>query len=232
MAEPVGPIWTGGFEYEDSQGYRIQFLPDKHNDELQKEGKPPVYYWMPSQVRLARKNGTGDYKFHLIHFVGVQAANTTVGVEATREVAGGVLSLTTTAAFPAGVLEQAEQKLLDRFRGKDQKYWGWRTPAAPMFRAVPITANMTAITNLSPDASGVVPAAGGGTAPVSPEAPVAPVTPAPNGGLPAPPAGGPPRSTIAIRPADVTGRVIHGPGFRAPSSLDAWHWKLQGQGPG
>ena len=231
MAEPVGPIWTGGFEYEDSQGYRIQFLPDKHNDELQKEGKPPVYYWMPGQVRLATKPN-GDKAFRLIVLAGQQTAATNIGVEGTREVAGGVLSLTTTAAFPAGVLEQAEQKLLDRFRGKDQKYWGWRTPAAPMFRAVPITANMTAITNLSPDASGVVPAAGGGTAPVSPETPVAPVSPAPNGGLPAPPAGGPPRSTIAIRPADVTGRVIHGPGFRAPSSLDAWHWKLQGQGPG
>ena len=52
MAEAVDPCWTGGFEYEDSQGFRIQFLPDKHNDEMQREGKPPVYYWMPGQVRL------------------------------------------------------------------------------------------------------------------------------------------------------------------------------------
>ncbi|MGH7308751.1 MAG: hypothetical protein ACREK6_08665 [Candidatus Rokuibacteriota bacterium] len=224
MAEAVGPIWTGGFEYEDSQGFRIQFLPDKHNDELQREGKPPVYYWMPGQVRLARKTGSGDYKFHLIHFVGVQSADTTVGVEGTREVAGGVLSLTTTAAFPAGVLEQAEQKLLNRFRGKDQKYWGWRTPAAPMFRAVPITANVTAITNLAPDASGTVPVATGG----SPGGAPAPT----DGGGAATSSGGPPRSTIAVRPADMTRRVPHGRGFRGPSNLDAWHWKLQGQGPG
>jgi hypothetical protein len=100
MTEPVGPIWTGGFEYEDSQGYRIQFLPDKHNDELQREGKPPMYYWMPGGVRLELKTGDGDYKLHLIHFVGVQSGDTTVGVEGTREVAGGVLSLTNTAAFP------------------------------------------------------------------------------------------------------------------------------------
>src|SRR5687768_10704357 len=58
-----GAVWTGGFEYEDAQGYRIQFLPDIDNDKLQRAGKPPVYYWMPGQVRLARKNGTEDYKF-------------------------------------------------------------------------------------------------------------------------------------------------------------------------
>jgi hypothetical protein len=225
MADAVGPCWTGGFEYEDAQGFRIQFLPDKHNDEMQREGKAPVYYWMPGQVRLARKTGSGDYKFHLIHFVGVQTGDTTVGVEGTREVAGGVLSLTTTAAFPAGVLEAAEQQLLNRFRGKDQRYWGWRSPAAPMFRAVPITANVTAITNLAPDATGSVPAAEGGAP-----------APVPSGGAGAPAgggaAGGPPRSILAVRSADMTRRVLHGKGFRAPSSLDAWHWKMQGQGNG
>jgi len=227
MAEPVGPIWTGGFEYEDSQGFRIQFLPDKHNDELQREGKPPVYYWMPGQVRLARKNGDGDPIFHLTHFVGTQSADTTVGVEGTREVAGGVLSLTTTAAFPAGVLEQAEQQLLNRFRGKDQKYWGWRSPAAPMFRAVPITANITAITNLAPDASGNVPAAAGantaGTA-------ATPPAPTPVGGPAAPVGGAPPRSLI--RTADLSRPVLHGKAFRDSANVDAWYWKLQGQGPG
>lgn len=217
-----GPVWTGGFEHETVQGYRIQFLADVDNDQLQRAGKAPVYYYMPSQVRLARKDGDGDYKFHLIHFVGIQNPDTTVGIQEVREVAGGVLSFTTTADFPAGVLAEAEQQLLERFRGNDDKYWGWRTPVAPMFRAVPISANVTAITNLTPDANGFVPADGGG---IPVEDPVGPNDPPPSPGLP-------PRSTIAIRPADMTGRVMHGRGFRDSSNLDAWHWKLQGQGPG
>jgi len=192
MAEAVGPVFAGDFEViatsTDAGSYHMLYLPDKHNDELQAEGKAPVYYWLPAAVRIARRGDTGDYKFHLIHFVGVQSSDTNVGVDGTREVAGGVLSVTTTAAPPLGVLENAHQQLLERFKGDSRRYWGWRIPEQPRFAPVPIADSRTTITNLSPNADGTIPAetptGGGGSTPA------------------APPAGGPggPASPSASRP--------------------------------
>lgn len=218
MVDAIGPVFTGGFEAitvdEDGNRYAILYLPDRNNDELQRAGKPPVYYWMPNQVRLARKGGKGDYKFHLLHFVGVQSSETTVGVEGTREVAGGMLSLTTTSAFPPQVLERAQEQLLKRFKGKDLNYWGWRSPAAPMFRPMPIVSSTTALSNLSPRADGSLPAEEGETPPPAEDA-------------------GAPRSVLQPRFVDPPRTVPHGRAFRGPSSnLDAWYSRLDGQGPG
>jgi hypothetical protein len=233
MAEAVGPVFAGDFEVvatsTDAGAYHMLYLPDKHNDELQQEGKAPVYYWLPAAVRIARRGDTGDYKFHLIHFVGVQSSDTTVGVEGTREVAGGVLSVTTTASPPLGVLENAHQQLLERFKGDSRRYWGWRIPEQPRFAPVPIADSRTTITNLSPNADGTIPAetppAGGGPAPAAPAGPGGPAAP------------GGPRSVgqrSILRP-----RLMRMPPTFNPrrdrlpeSSLDAWYWNLQGQGPG
>lgn len=223
MVDAVGPIFTGGFEAvtvgANDQQYSILYLPDKHNDDLQRAGKAPVYYWMPGSVRLARQGDTGDYKFHLIHFVGVRSSDTTVGVSGTQEVAGGVLSFTTTAAFPAAILQQSQDQLLARFRGNDLKYWGWRTPVAPMFRPMPIVDNMTAITNLSPNANGSIPS--GAT------------TPGVVGGRSV--SVGQPRSVRLVSqppPTVSTLTVPIGKAFRDQSNLDPWYWNLQGQGEG
>jgi hypothetical protein len=79
---PVGPIFAAGDEIITRDGYLITYLPDLHNDELQRAGKPPVYYWLPNAVRLARKNGDqGDYKFRMLHFVGIRGEDSHVGVE-------------------------------------------------------------------------------------------------------------------------------------------------------
>jgi hypothetical protein len=240
MAEPVGPVFTGGFTTiatsDGTDKYDILFLADKHNDELQREGKAPVYYWMPSGVRLARKGDNGDFKFHLIHFVGVQTGDTTVGVTGTKEVAGGVLSMTTTAAFPAGVLEDAKKKLEKQFQGNGDRYWGWRTPLPPQYRPVPIVANITTLSNLSPLADGTVPAAKPGAGPTP--SPVAP-TPATNGA----PSGGPravmaaPRSpttpTLTRMPRTVPyTRAFTGRDADLSDNLNAWYFRMQGQGPG
>ena len=76
MTDPAGPIWSGGFEEplsaRQASTYTLQFLPDKHNDLLQQEGKPPVYYWLMNGVRLARKQNA-DYKFFMLQFAGVQS---------------------------------------------------------------------------------------------------------------------------------------------------------------
>jgi hypothetical protein len=231
---PVGPIYAAGDEIITKSGYTIAYLPDLHNDELQRAGKPPVYYWLPNTVRLARKNGDqGDYKFSFIHFVGIRGGDTHVGVEGKQEVSGGLLGFSTTAAPPAAVLQEMHDELLNRCRGNSDKYWGWNTPVAPMIRSAPIVSNTTTITNLFPNADGTVPAvggSGGGGVPAGPN----------GGGAPAGP-GGPPRLRGGRAP------VIRGvgspPPFRSPrtvplergyrdSNLSMWYCNLQGQGQG
>jgi hypothetical protein len=244
MTEAAGPVFTGGFTTiatsDGTDKYDILFLPDKHNDELQREGKAPCYYWMPSGVRMARKGDTGDYKFHLIHFVGVMSGDTTVGVEGTKEVAGGVLSLTTTAAFPAGVLEDAKNKLQKKFQGNADKYWGWRSPLPPEYRPVPIVSNITTLSNLSPEANGTVPGAVPAT-PVAGPTPTPTPTPAPAGG-PGGPGGGPrsmipaprfPAPVLTSSPRTVPfRRSFTGRDTDLSDNLNAWYFRLQGQGPG
>src|SRR5437868_1683281 len=60
MSEAVGPIYAAGFQNITKSGYSILYLPDLHNDELQREGKAPVYWWLPNGVRLAQKD-SGDF---------------------------------------------------------------------------------------------------------------------------------------------------------------------------
>ncbi|MCU7549900.1 hypothetical protein OCK74_12280 [Chitinophagaceae bacterium LB-8] len=225
MADPVGPVFTGGFEEfvindETGQQYTILYLPDRNNDKLQQEGKAPHYYWVPGSVRLARFGDTGDFKFRHIHFVGVFDEDIHVGIEGKSEVVGGLLSFTTTSRYPTAVLKQAEEQLLNKFRGDNDRYWGWRTPAAPMFSMIPIRSNQMVVTNLAPGRNGTAPveniptgggAAGGGGAP--------------GGGAP----GGAPRNLV--RRANLNRTVIHGRDNNV-SNLDAWAWELQGQGPG
>ena len=71
-------------EVTTKDGYDILFLPQVNNEALQREGKPPVYRSIPNTVRLAQK-ANGDYKFSIVHFVGVWSQGTRVGARrATR----------------------------------------------------------------------------------------------------------------------------------------------------
>jgi hypothetical protein len=149
-----GPIFAAGFEKVEQDGYQLLFLPDVNNDYLQREGKAPVYHYLPNSVRLAQKPN-GDYKFSMVHFVGVRSEATTVGGHDGEEVAGGLVGFSTTAAVPAAVMTAAQNQLLDRFRGTDQAYWGWRVPVAPMFRPAPIVSNVTSVTTMGPTDRGV-----------------------------------------------------------------------------
>lgn len=227
MADPVGPVYAGGFEEfviedENGEGHTLLFLPDRNNDALQRERKPPVFYYIPEKVRLARNAANNDYKFRHIHFVGV-FDETTAGIEK-GETSGGVLSLTTTSRFPASVLKQAEAQILERFSGRNDKYWGLRTRVAPQIRIAPITSNQTAISSLAPDASGATPNVGGGG-----------VTPAPNpgagGGVPANPEGPRSRNFMHFGSRSAWAPVPHGRDFRG-AQIDAWAWRMQGSGPG
>ena len=234
MVQPAGPMWPGGFETivhtKDDGEYEVLYLPDLHNDELQAEGKAPVYYWLPNAVRIARKGDIGDYKFHLLHFVGVMSEDTTVGVKGTSEVAGGVLSVTTTAAPPLAVLEASHKQLTEKLRGDTRKYWAWSAPIDPQFAPMPVSDSRTHMSSLSPTLDGSLPseqpAGGAGPAPAQ-----TPVTPGP-----ASPGAPGPRSVELLR--SIRPRLVHSPRtFRegrdnVPGNLDQWYMRIEGQGPG
>jgi hypothetical protein len=204
-----GPIFAAGTEVITKDGFDILFLPDVNNEALQREGKPPVYHWLPNTVRMAQKPN-GDYKFSFVHFVGVRSQGTTVGAHGNEEVAGGLVGFSTTAAVPPATMAAAQEQLLNRFRGSDQAYWGWRVPVAPMFRPAPIVSSVTSITNLGPTASGGVPAPSGPRA-----------------------LGGPPAVGLITSPNSRTLPRTY-PLSRAfrDSNLDMWYVNLGGQGPG
>ena len=62
MAMPIGPTMAGGQQTVTIGRYSVLFLPDANNRALVSDGEAPVYYWVPSAMRIARREGdTGDY---------------------------------------------------------------------------------------------------------------------------------------------------------------------------
>ncbi len=215
-ANALGPTLAGGMQPIVKDGFELLYLPDVNNDSLQREGKAPVFYWLPNYVRMARKGGRedGDFMFNLIRFAGVQSADTTVGATGDREVAGGVLTFTVTGAPPDRVLTESQQKISEQWNGSRDHFWGIRARQAPVFRPAIITSNVTTISNVSPIAGGI-PAAG----------------PGPGGGnrsadgrmvrvFGTPPLRELPRTVPESR--DLSGE----------SNLNPWFWNMQGQGNG
>lgn len=230
----LGPTMAGGNQPIVEDGYELIYYPDVNNDLLQREGKPPVFYYLPNYVHLARKDGkeNGPLMFNLIRFAGVQSGETTVGVAdgTKREVAGGVLSFTVTAAPPDNVLKKSQEKITQMFQGKTDFFWGIRSQQPPIFRPVIITSNLTAVSNVSPIATGEVVTS------------TPTVTPATAGGQANADA---PQAT----PPGVGGRELTFKGHNVPalytskdynsvqqsrdgSNLNEWYWNMQGQGNG
>ena len=212
----MGPTYAGGEEplLHEETGYRLLFLPDVNNWERQRAGERPVFYWVPSQVRLARKNGpdAGDYLFNLIRFAGVQSDEGTVGADEDREVAGGVLTFTITGAPPDRVLAELQQKIVDKYESQDDYFWGIRGRKEPIFRPAIITSNVTTISNVAPLPGGAMPAVAEGDGTRSRMVRFA------SRGNPLVP-----RSQRA---------VVRQRDARNSSNLDPWHWQMQGEGHG
>jgi hypothetical protein len=209
----LGPTLAGGLQPIVENGFELVYLPDVNNSDLQREGKPPVFYYIPNQVRLARKGGAEDtdYLFNLIRFAGKQTSSTTIGVEGEREVAGGVVTFTITGQVPDHVLKTSQQKILDQWNAKNDYFWGIRTSTPPIFRPAVVVANDTSISNVSPVANRGFPALD--------------ATRSRGGGLRLGLTGSPgPR---ALPRTFRTGRAA-----RDASNLDPWYWAMQGQGPG
>ncbi len=247
----LGPTMAGGMQPIVENGYELIYYPDVNNDALQQEGKPPVYYYLPNYVHLARKDGKedGPLMFNLIRFAGVTSAETTVGVtdDNTREVAGGVLSFTATSAPPDDVLKQSQNKIIEMFKGKNDFFWGLRANLTPIFRPVIITSNLTHVSNVSPNAQGEVvmpvpPAPANTSTPTPTATAAAPTTPAPatNG---APPGvtrnlqSVPAKYAACAVPRYATQRGFdirkyYGRKRDSTGNLEPWYWNMQGQGNG
>ena len=259
----LGPTMAGGLQPIVEGGYELIYYPDVNNDALQNEGKPPVFYWLPNYIHIARKDGneSGDLMFQMIRFAGKQTAEGNIGVTDgdSREVAGGVLAVTTTAAPPDAVLKQSQQKIIDMFQGKQDFFWGIRMNVQPIFRPVIITSNYTSISSLSPNADGsvVVPAENTSntntntptnTNPAPAPANTPTNTPAPGTGTPANApgnAGTPPGRVVANRqvrfvtapvPPMITKKDFSPRNFGvkrdSQGNLDPWYFNMQGQGNG
>ncbi len=249
MTDPIGPLFAAGNEIITTGGYQIVFLPDVHNEQLQNEGKPPTFYWLPNTVRLATKQN-GDFKFHFTHFYGKRGTGTTIGVAGDDEVAGGLLSFSTTCSFPPEVMAEAQRIMTERAQGSQQPFWRLlRGAVTPNFRPAPIVSNWTSITNLAPLPDGSVPSpssAPNGSQPTpvpGGPTPVSEGSAGPNPGSPPGGAAGPPSrelmtrglrsltTTLAPRGSQHRG-VVTRDGAKRRSNLDQWFFQVQGQGSG
>jgi hypothetical protein len=210
----MGPTMAGGTQPIVHGGYELLYLPDVNNYELQRSGQPPVFYWVPNQVRIARKHGPdeGDYLFNLIRFAGVQSAESTVGADEDREVAGGVLTFTVTGAAPDRFLEESQQKIIGQWEASNDFFWGIRSRSQPVFRPAVITSNVTSISNVSPSSRGRVPTT---------EEYMGSRGRSRRFALRGSP------SMQGTLPKRTTGRQV-----RDTSNLDPWYWRMQGEGTG
>lgn len=219
-AQAMGPTYAGGTQPIVKDGYAVLYLPDVNNRELIAQGEAPVFYYIPNQVRLARKDGPdkGDYLFNLIRFAGTGGEGVVGGGD---EVAGGVLSLSATGALPEATRQQAEQQITAQFSGSDDAFWGIRgARKPPMFRPAIISSSTTALSNISPTPRGF---------PALRPATRSRGTQVAYFGIPGARTGA--RSPALTRDGTTT-PAGDGAATGASSNLDPWFWDLQGEGAG
>lgn len=222
-AQAMGPTYAGGTQPIVKDGYSVLYLPDVNNRELIAQGEAPVFYYIPNQVRMARKDGPdkGDYLFNLVRFAGTGGEGI-VGGDAMGEVAGGVLTFSTTGALPESTRQQAEDAIKAQFADSDDVFWGIRgARKQPTFRPAIISASTTAVSNVSPTPRGF-PA----------------LRPATRDHGTRTAYFGVPGARKGARSPQVLARdgETPAPGGAAPvtagSNLDPWYWDMQGQGTG
>jgi hypothetical protein len=155
---PRGPLWGVNsiqVGYDD-QGvsHTVLVFPDICNDDLRNSGKPMHFYIMPSTVRLA-KNDQNKYQFHFIKFAGVLTQDSNIGVKGQEELAGGVLSLTSTLELPPGVIESLKDQIKAKIKQdaslKTHQLFMFQPDTPPTFELgfVPIEENEVAVSNLT-----------------------------------------------------------------------------------
>lgn len=204
----------GGFEEyilddeEGGEGLAIRLWPDLNNEQLQREGQAPVFYWSPNSLRLARFADTGDFKFSHVHFTGVMSSEDTVGVDGEFETAGGLINFTTTSRMPPAAMAKLQEQINDKRRSDDRPFWRWFGSREPNITMVPIRGNLASISSLSPTTPlDALPDADGG-----------------DGG------GGDP--SIGERSLRTRNGIRHDVALRGAENLGLWDVRLDGTGPG
>ncbi len=137
MAQPLGPIDVGGdlvaiaSDEQEGMNYSLVFYPDSANENLRNEGKPMCFYYVPGRVRLA-KEPNNDFMFHFQEFAGVMDQDTNVGVWGNYEIAGGLVTFSTTMEIPPAVFkkltEQFTQKLKTQYANHPLLLWKSNLP--------------------------------------------------------------------------------------------------------
>lgn len=152
----AGPLWGPNFVmvgYDDNGvGHMLQIFPDICNDDLRAAGKPMYFYIMPESVRMAR-NDQGKSMFHFTKFAGVLSQDSNIGTKGQEEVAGGVLSLTSTLGLPPAVIGSLKDQVAAEIK-KNQSFNShqlFRLGTPPTFELgfVPIEQNEVAVSNLT-----------------------------------------------------------------------------------
>ncbi|GAB3821307.1 hypothetical protein GCM10028820_29360 [Tessaracoccus terricola] len=207
MAQAIGPTYAGGSQPITKDGYDVLYLPDTHNRELIAAGEAPVFYYIPNQVRMARKEGPdkGDYLFNLLRFAGTGGEGVIGGG---GDVAGGMLTFSVTGALPEETRRQAESQIKSQFGDSQDAFFGLKNARKePLFRPAIIAESTTSVSNLAPTDTGFPVVDPGGTR-------------GPGGGF----------RTVGIPSSQVRSRDAEPAG--ADSNLDPWYCVLQGQGSG
>ncbi len=153
-----GPLWgVNSIEvgYDDKGlSHTLLIYPDICNDELRNSGKPMHFYIMPNSVRMARSD-QNKYLFHFTKFAGILTQDSNIGTKGQEEVAGGVLSFTSTLELPPGVIDSVKDQIKEKIK-KDATLnshplfmFSPDGPAAFELGFVPIEENEVAISNLT-----------------------------------------------------------------------------------
>ena len=116
-----GPAYVGlivSHEIEDDQGgfHNFTIYPDAANLELGLAGMQQHYYFSPNEIRLA-EHSNGYKKFNVTSFSGIMDNSKNIGEAGYSELAGGVLSFTSTMAPPRGVIDKLRDSLGELLNG-------------------------------------------------------------------------------------------------------------------
>ena len=153
----AGPFWGPNFLEvgisTDGQPTTLQIFADINNDRLRQLNKPRYFYILPNRVYLA-KDGIGRYMLDFIKFAGVLSADNNIGATGQEEVAGGVLSFSSTLELPPGVLDSVKDQITTMIKSDPsfKTHPLFQLPASqPQINLgfVPIDASEVAVSNLT-----------------------------------------------------------------------------------
>ncbi len=120
---PLGPLFGPDFVLivvdDATHGhYELEVFPDAANQALKAQGLQTQFYYMPTEIHLAKKeDGSGDFDLSVTQFVGLMTEEDTLGVSSTPttggdvELGGAFISFSTTMAVPDSVVAAALAKL-------------------------------------------------------------------------------------------------------------------------